>query len=783
MYHQLALLNNPSYQIPYSAMFDAVAGTYYYRSMTGPGTADTSIYIKTFSFWFKRTALGNQIIYCHNPGTTANMWYIGFSTTDKLVLYQSLSSVQQTNIQTNREFRDTSEWYHLVVSVDVTQAAAADRFRIYVNGVEETSFSSNIRAAQNVTQLSYVHPTAGTYNLVIGTYYNATADYEGLLAENHIIDGQALDATDFGRLNPITGHWEPIKYTGTYGVNGSYQDFSDNTNFGKDIANSHTWIDVAMGTDHQYLDTPTNNLCIMNDNDDYLDGITNLIEGGLYCNRSGGTGNYSIRGTHAVSGGKWYFEAEMKLLGGSGTACAIGMIDSETELVAALHSASNAYCGMFSTGTWLWYENGSSYSLTGISGLVSGTTIMNVAFDLDAGKMWIGKDGTWYNSGNPATGANATSTIVPTDGRLMVPFATPYNSSGTDIFLPEFNFGQKAFSSTVPSGFKQISSINLPLPDILKPNKYYGQLAWAGDGNDDRSITGLEFQPDLVWWKVRASTNWHRIVDSVRGSSLGVYPNETDVEATDANECQAFESGGIQIGTDAAVNASGQNFTAWCWKEGVTPGLDIITYTGDGTSGRTVAHNLGVKPAFIWLKGRDVAGGHNIYHKSLGATKYLAAHVNTGASTSTQAWNDTEPGVSSIVLGNFNGFNQDTKLFVMYAFAEIEGFSKFGTYGGNGSTNGPVIHCGFKPAIIIIKRIDTTGTWSLYDNYLEPINDGTQQEEIYIDVNQANVSTMGIDIFANGFKLLDADAWKNNASGTYVFAAFAEQPFKYGRGV
>lgn len=781
------LMGGGRYNIPYSAMFDPIAGTYFYRNLVGPGTGDTSIYKKTHSFWIKRATIGNQITHVHSAGTTANMWYFGFGATDTFVVYQSLSSTQQYNIQTNRQFKDTSEWYHFVIAVDVTQAASADRVKIYVNGVEETSFASNIRAAQNTHCASYMMPTAGTYNYVVGTYYNATLDFEGVMSENIVIDGQQLEPTAFGRFDNATGEWVPIEYTGTFGTNGLYNDFSVNTLFGTDVSgNSHTLTDVGFGTDHQYLDTPTNNFCIMNDLDKH--GLTGLREGGLYANRGGGTGNYSVRGTQIIQGGKWYFETNVQSLGGTiGQAGTVGITAVENSLQADQFNTTNeTYSFHHAASTWWKEENGTGANLSdsNASGIVTNTK-MCIAIDLDNGKMWVRKNNnTWVGGGDPAAGTSASITGIDTT-RHYTPFITTYNDSGTNFIMLKANFGQcGGFTYTPPSGFNEIKKNNLDTPEITNPKGFYGQLEWTGDGNDDRSITGLEFQPDLVWFKNRSTTAWHRMIDSVRGSDLGIYPNDTSVELTDANEIQAFESGGIQIGTDSAINGSGNSFAAWCWKEGVTPGFDIVTYTGDGLAGRTVAHNLGVKPKFIIIKRRTTtAQNWPVYHENVVATKYIALDLNVGETTNANVWDSTEPDASNVTLGTGALTNADTASYVMYAFAEVPGFSKFGTYKGNGNADGPYIHLGFKPAIIIIKRTSTTGTWSLYDNYMEPINDGTQQEEIYIDINQASASTMGIIVTANGFKLTDTDAWKNTSAATYVFAAWAEQPYKYGRAV
>lgn len=768
-----------TYPLAQAAFFDGYTTSYTSRNFNS-GSNDTSESTKTYSFWVKRNRVGVQddILKTYYNGTQNGT--IGFNSSDQLWIYHNFNGTVAQFISTAK-FVDVGEWYHIVFRVDQSNATAADRWTVWVNGTEVTNWATETNPGLYSTTLKHwgfmKDSSFRSWTVYVGGGSNAHCT----LAEVICVDGQALDQTSFGQSHPVTDVWEPIEYTGTYGTNGWHMTFADSSSFGDDTSgNANDFTDSGLGTDHQIVDTPTDNFCTLTDLDAH--GLTYILHGGTYANRAGGSGNYSVRGTHMVKGGKWYFEIEAESIGGSiGSAGCAGIGAVENELQNTYYSHTDEVYGFFfSSGNWYKAVNGVYTQFTDnlAVGVATGDK-MCIAVDLDNGDMWVRKNnGSWVGSGDPALGTNPSISGIDTD-RWFAPFVTTYNSSGITFIMLQANFGQKGgLSYTAPSGFQEIKSQNLSKPDITDPTLFYGALAWAGDGVDDRSITGLNFQPDIVWWKVRANTNWHRLCDSVRGATEYIFPNDSSVETTDTNECQAFESGGIQIGTDVAINSATEDYTAWCWKEGVTPGVDIVTYTGNGAN-RTIAHSLGVTPEMIIIKNRDLAWPWAVYHHHLAATEYLGLDVNSGKSSDATMWNSTAPTASVFSLGTHNRVNANADECVAYVFAGVPGFSKFGSYGGNGSTNGPYVHCGFKPAIIIIKRTDTTGTWSLYDNYLEPINDGTQQEEIYIDVAQANASTMGIHITSNGFKITDTDAWKNNASGTYVFAAFAEAPFNH----
>jgi hypothetical protein len=380
--------------------------------------------------------------------------------------------------------------------------------------------------------------------------------------------------------------------------------------------------------------------------------------------------------------------------------------------------------------------------------------------------------------------------------KFIQPSISMNNYAGDKV---TFNFGQGGqtgltydaasggrFKYTPPAGFKALSTANLPAPTIKKPNQHFTPLLYTGDGVDGRSVTGLSFQPDLVWIKSRVNAYDHRISDSVRGGGKYLTSNQTYDEAT----CQSgvvgsFLSDGFTLtknaGSVAGVNDSNgtNNYVAWCWKKGTIPGFDIVTQNSIAGSA-TIAHGLGVAPSFIFGKSRTNAYSWWMYHKSMGATQSINCPSTNAALTRT-TWQNLAPTASQFYVGN-SDFDGNA---VFYLWAEVAGFSKFGSYTGNGSADGPFIYCGFKPAFILIKRSDGGAyNWSIHDNKRSGYN--TENNDLFANLSNAENSypTPQMDLLSNGFKLRAADAAHalnelNTSSATYIFAAFAEAPFKY----
>jgi len=706
----------------------------------------------------------------------------------------SIRSDNQNNftyntVSTVALFRDPSAWYHIVVAIDTPQANSSDRVKIYVNGVLQSTAGSSY-PSQN---FDYGINTSGYTQYVGGAMRSGLRYGNGYFTEINFIDGQALTPSSFGETDTITGVWKPKKYAGTYGTNGFYLNFSDNsgttsTTLGKDSSgNSNNWtpnnfsVTAGAGND-SLIDTPTPYADGGNGRGNYAtfaptivssQGTATLANGNLDISGSGS--NYTgALSSIAVASGKWYWEYTVNSVG---SASGPGIIAT-----TSLSSAAGGTYG-FSAASDAWFRyatfiaTNNSVPVTGLSSLTTSDVAM-IALDVDAGKLWFGRNGTWESSGNPATGANATITFTP-GGKSFYAFAQGYGSwSGT------FNAGQRPFAYTPPSGFVALNTQNLPEPSIKKPSQWFDVVTRNGFGSSGGSIASLQFQPDFLWNKTRNLVNSHNLIDAVRGVSVGLKSDSTAAEASLTNFLTSFNSNGYTIGT--ADFATTTTLVDWCWKESATPGFDIVTYTGNASNAaRSVAHSLGVAPQLMITKGREaqVTGTDNwlVWHGSFGAGDFLSLNTTSAKSTSSSYWGNTVPTSSNFYVGgtSSNVHNESSKNYVAYLWSEVANFSRFGSYVGNGSSDGPFVFCGFRPRFILFKNANVTGQyWEIYDTARDTYNASGLRLFPNASDNESDVRPE-YDILSNGFKVRDSSTSANGNGNTIIFAAFAEAPFKY----
>jgi len=321
---------------------------------------------------------------------------------------------------------------------------------------------------------------------------------------------------------------------------------------------------------------------------------------------------------------------------------------------------------------------------------------------------------------------------------------------------------------------------------IDNPELYFQTKLYTGNGST-QSITfdGSEnMQPDWVWVKQRSGTTNHKTSDSVRGATKALQPNDVDAEATDSDGITSFDSNGFSLGAGGDYNGSSNTQVAWCWKESATAGFDIVSYTGNGSSGLTVSHSLSAVPSVIIIKNRSGSYSWTVYHHkntSAPETESLFLDTNDATADRVNEFNDTAPTSSIFTVGDGNSVNNSSENFIAYLFAEKKGYSKFGSYTGNGSSDGTFIFTGFRPAFVLQKKTSGTSNWVIYDNKRDTSNVVTQ--ELKPDVSNAESSFTNIDILSNGFKQRADYAYTNNSGGTYIYMAFAEAPFVNSNGV
>jgi len=330
---------------------------------------------------------------------------------------------------------------------------------------------------------------------------------------------------------------------------------------------------------------------------------------------------------------------------------------------------------------------------------------------------------------------------------------------------------------------------------IVKPTDYFNALLYTGNGSTN-ALTGVGFQPDWVWLKGRSNGDGSRIYDSVRGVTKEIYSDAADAESTNSNGLTAFGTDGFTLGSSSGTNGSSRTYVAWNWlgangtasnsdgsitstvSANTTAGFSIVSYTANGNAGTTIGHGLGAVPSMIITKDRDASGLWLIYHaksdSSAPQNKYLELNT-TGSVQDYPVWNDTAPTSSVFTIGTASENNTNGRKIIAYCFAEKKGYSKFGSYTGNGNADGTFVYTGFKPAWVMIKGTASSRAWSLFDNKRDTFN--PTDKLLLANNSSAELTGYKIDFLANGFKPRDTNTYWNGSGETYIYMAFAENPF------
>ena len=527
--------------------------------------------------------------------------------------------------------------------------------------------------------------------------------------------------------------------------------------------------------------------------------------------------NVGIGATQSFFTGKWYYEilvvTEGKFLMGLLT------LDTFASQKIQPHNRTGSY----------WVDNDGTKYVEGANSSISGFNpsdgdIIQFAFDRDARKLWVGLNGTYVGSGNPSAGSNelfSASDFAISTGAFM-PTIGLYNSATTKCILnagQDSSFIQNKASGSAnasdgngfgdfyyapPTDFLACASPNIPTSSDIDPagddgdtdnnSKHFGVVTYTGNGSSN-AITGLGFQPDLVWGKCISASQTGILIDSSRGQGL-LFSSLANAEQTSNGPFMtSYDSDGFTLASSGSnPNDSGRTYVAWCWRANgastssnssgsitstvqanTKGGFSIMTYTGTG-SNATIGHGLSAKPDFILTKRRSSEQTWGVYHTSLGATKYLALNSSAAAGTDSTFWNNTEPTTSVISLGTEGRVNQNSGTYVAYAWHSVSGFSRFGSFQGNADNDGTFVYTGFRPRMLFIKNTQSASPWCVYDtsrpgfnpSYLVGWNEATAQ----------NTSSYPIDILSNGFKIRTSNATVNSAH-TWVFGAWGNPSFKY----
>ena len=764
-----------AYNLTDSVRFRQSASAYLSRTNS---SSPTNAKIGTLSVWVKRGSLatGNsQYIMETGTGTSNNTHFQLFFDTSNNLNAGQYSQTPFTN--TSVYFRDPSAWYHIFIAYDSTQGTAANRFKLYVNN---TLYSSTTTISLNnewaILQASQL--------INIGRHTTVARHFDGYMTEFNVVDGQALTPSDFGEYDDDTGVWKPKRYTGTYGTNGFYLDMStsgstvtDQSGNGNDWTATNMNLTTSTATTYDKMtdvptltDEDTANFATLNPLMPNSVSNTTFSDGNLKMTPAANANSYYGLGTIGLKSGKWYFEAQGYRLGTS-TSFRIGFSKNQGVVDAniAIYNAAGNYTieGTTITGK-ATYTNGD---------------IIGTAVDLDSNTIEFFKN-------------NISQGSVSISSGEWYPHARIYatNSYTTEAII--CNFGQQPFKYTPPTGYKKLNTYNLPDSSIVDGSQYMNTVLWTGNGGT-QSITGVGFQPDLVWSKKRSSANSHRLFDAVRGAGKLIWSNLTNIESdVGSTEISSFDSDGFTYGGSGA-NEGSDTVVSWNWRgsdssavsntdgtitstvsANTTSGFSVVTANSGSAGNKTVGHGLGVAPKLVIMKVRDAVGAWYVWVTGFSASQFLMLNATNAVGTDSRLWANATP-TSSVVSFESGYYPATSKELVFYCFADVEGFSKFGSYTGNGSTDGTFVYTGFRPAYVLVKNSTTGGlSWVINDTSRDTYNECNKDLIADGSSAESNPSPGRMDILSNGFKIRSSANSVNQSGNTFIYMAFAENPFK-----
>tara|TARA_X000001382_G_scaffold118446_1_gene98714 strand:- start:28 stop:2439 length:2412 start_codon:yes stop_codon:yes gene_type:complete len=778
------------FEIGNSLRFNDDDSAYLNRTPASAGNRRTH----TLSMWFKRSTLGTtQFLFGADASDVRTDLYFGSNDILQLAEYQGM------DFQTTQVFRDPSAWYHLVISIDTTQATDTNRVKIYINGDQITSFGSATYPTQDF-ELGWSKD--GLHRLGARAF-NTSSTFDGYLAEVNFIDGTALDPTSFGETKENI--WIPKDTSGlTFGTNGFRLQFKNSSvgsasssTVGADTSgNNHHFSSNNIATTDNMTDSPTDNFCtfnplLTNDNSTFSDGNLQVTSA---------SGASTTGTTFGMSSGKWY--AEFICTAKTSVNMYVGIVRADRFDGDNQGNEGNnigyIYVNDISGSGRIYYPTGDE--AYGAAWAVN--DVIGVAFDADT------RNVTFYKNG--VSQGVYTRIASEYSGGTWMMVVGEGQSSATATFVAEF--GQGGFTYTPPTDYLALSTANLPDPVIdpaqgSSPEDYFGTVLYTGNSST-QSITGVGFQPDFTWIKLRnqvSGFNWNHVLqDVVRGAgNTKLFSNQTDQEGLsgDTGHLSSFDSDGFSLTKTgsgsydyAQTNASGGSYVAWNWKangSGVSntdgsitstvsanteSGFSIVTFTQTSPP-VTIGHALGQIPDVIIVKGRDSTSNWETYHSGLGSnTSKVFLNLTNAANTSSTIWNSTTP-TSSVFSwnGDISYNNED---FVAYCFHSVEGFSKCSSYVGNGSSDGVFVYTGFRPSFVMVKATDVSAGWEMWDTTRDTYN--VVDHRLNANSSAAESTAYApVDILSNGFKLRDSINNWNGSGNTYIYMAFAENPFKY----
>ena len=778
------------YEINSSCRFNQASS----ESLTITPSGDGNRRTFTFSAWVKRSTLlttnstANPIVTWQNDSNNSDWDQLRFTSANfgggsqHNEIQFMLDGASDGHLLTSGLSRDTSAWYHIMVAVDTTQGTDTNRIKLYVNG-EQPSLGTATYPAQNFD--CHVNKSGRKTQIGSNIYVSPDKYYDVYIAEVHFIDGTALTSSSFGETKE--GVWIPKFYTGSYGTNGYYLKFNQT---GTGTASASTIGADSSGNDNHFTstnlasidsnrtDSPTNNFATWNDS--WAGAGTygthgTLVNGALELSSVGAVTNAFCSQT-LPSSGKYYAEMRVSSLNSfSG-----GLMQSAPSIHRSV---------LFETDGTIDQDN--SQVQSGLTSYTAGHTI-GILADMDAGTVQFKLQNSNYGS---------AVTLTSTDDQGEYAFMCRANA------YVELRTDTRDFAYSIPDGYSTLSTANYPEPTIspldgVNPSDHFNTVLYSGTGSSN-AITGVGFQPDMIWFKERSANtgggNYWFQIDAVRGATKVLQSNTTGVEAT--GDALSLDSDGFTLGSYSGGNANqnGETYVAWNWTAGgassanddgsldstvsvnTTAGFSIVKYSGvDTPATNTVGHGLSVAPELYVIKSITAASPQGWVANTTmidGTVEYMFWNEQDGHSSQGSPWS-TLPTSSVFTLGANDGNTCNAGVdYIAYCFHGVDGYSKIGTYVGNGeASNNAFIYLGFRPAYIWGKWVDGNNDWWIQDNKREGYN--ITEERLKINGSTAQENEYGVDLLSNGVKIRSNSGGIGQSGRKFLYMAFAESPFK-----
>ncbi len=764
----------------------------------------------TFSFWLKRgditkTAAGYEYILHTSLTSGTAHGYIYFDH-DRITYWEGAIVFRTTAV-----FRDTSSWYNIVIARDSAQSGNA-KCKIYVNGTELTSFETDNRSSNTGT--SY-------FNQNIGHYISTSQSYsiDGYLAEINFIDGAMLTQSSFGETK--AGIWIAKDTSNlSFGTNGfrltfqgtgtstTSQGTTAQTNIGDDQSGGgHNWAVTSIVSADVVLDSPNRNFAVFNS---ILPIVQDFHEGNLKCNST--ENNYEIQAATVFPSnvsGKWYAEFYIHTVNGSTLRVGVGVTSINTDPTLYLGEAADDI-GYYEVNDI--YRGGSKIADTDAS--YTAGDIVSVALDLDAGEVTFRKNNLTMSNGTQSLTSNTSYTIATTNygntAGVIANFGqdnTFSNTKSDGAGAADAN-GVGEFYYSPPSGYLALCAANLSNPGIdpaedEEPADYFDTILYTGDGNTNQTIGStspyiLQFNPDFVWIKSRSNGSGHHSLGNRVIGDFFLNSNQS-VDEYSFSSFNFNTNNTIDVpvsGNNYSMNTSSETYVAWNWLAGgsassnsngsitssvsanTKAGFSIVSFDLQSSGSKTVGHGLSAAPELYFIKGRTSSGAHWFTYYG-DATDYMTLNNTSAGADDDRLWDDTSPTSTVFTVGSLFTSGSYGAAHIAYCFHSVDGYSKVGTYTGNGSTDGTFVYTGFRPAWILIKNVIDAEFWTLIDNKRLGYNETNSILSPNSSTSEYSAGGGGVDILSNGFKLRGTSNNFNGSGDSHIYLAFAEQPFKY----